>query len=273
MNFLCISHYNNNLEWLNNYNNPHIIYDKTCNGGYIDNNESFKIAESNLKSKYPNLNIVEGNINGYNIYDYMTFIIDNYDKLPEVIVFMKANTINRHITKESFDKIINNDYFTCIEDWKFHALNQKSILNGNAMISCEGGWLEKNTSWYLNHPKHPTKYFISYNDFLNFCYKDPVIPKFIRFPPGGNYIVPKSMILKYDKVFYENLRVFTSHSRVPGEGQLIERALFTIWNCNYEVSENMKHPIDNSFDFPKRNKLSFRNMKYLLKRQLYLSRK
>ena len=108
------------------------------------------------------------------------------------------------------------------------------------MISCDGGFMETNDSWYLNHPKHPTKYFRNYNDFLRFCFKDPVIPRYLRFPPGGNFVVPKEYILKYDKVFYQNLKTFTDHSRVSGEGQMIERALFTIWICNFEVSDSMK---------------------------------
>ena len=37
MNFLCISSYNNNLDLLKKYNNPHLIYDKTWEGGFKDN--------------------------------------------------------------------------------------------------------------------------------------------------------------------------------------------------------------------------------------------
>jgi len=108
------------------------------------------------------------------------------------------------------------------------------------MISCEGGWMEVNSSWYLHHEKHPTKYFETYNAFMSFCFKDPVHPRYVRFPPGGNYIVPKHQILKYDKVFYQNLKTFTNHTRVSGEGQMIERALYTIWMCNFDVADTMK---------------------------------
>ena len=34
------------------------------------------------------------------------------------------------------------------------------------------------------------KYFKNYNDFLRFCFKDPILPKYVRFPPGGNFVVP-----------------------------------------------------------------------------------
>ena len=155
---------------------------------------------------------------------------------------------------DTFRKIVNNKYFTCIEDLNFHDLNQKSFKKGFAMISRDGGWMEKNTTWYMHHHKHPIKYFLSYNDFLSFCFKDPIFPKYIRFPPGGCFIVPNYQILKYGIIFYKNLRLFSEHARISGEGQLIERALFTIWNCNFEVSNNMNQLIDpEKFPFPKQS--------------------
>jgi hypothetical protein len=243
MNFFCISNYNNDLSWLSEYPNPHLIYDKTWAGGVVDNDNSGILPPSNLKEKYPQYNITNGDPNGYNISDYMTFIIDHYDSLPDVVAFLKGNTIGRHVSKEYFDRVINNKCFTCLEDWKEHDPNQAALQNGYAMFSCEGGWMETNDSWYLNHPKHPTKYFKKYNDFLDFCFDDAVHPRYIRFPPGANFIVPKEYILKYDKVFYQNLKTFTRHTRVSGEGQMIERALYTIWLCNYKVADTMKELI------------------------------
>jgi len=256
MNFLCISNYFNDLEWLKDYPNPHIIYDKTWIGGVIDNDNSQILPASGLSEKYPEFNVVNGNPNGYNINDYMTFIIDHYENLPDVTVFMKGNTIGRHVSKEYFDRIVNSQCFCPIEDWMYLEKNKdenaltehiclecpdgKKILGTYAMYSQEGGWMEMNSNWYLFHEKHPSKYFKSFNEFLKFCFVNPPEPNYVRFPPGGNFVVPKQYILKYDKIFYENLRTFTNHTRVPGEGQLIERALYTIWMCNFEVADTMK---------------------------------
>jgi len=119
MNFFCISAYNNKLDWLKEYPNNHIIYDKLWNGGPSDNDESTDLPPSNLKEKYPDLNIVNGDINGYNISDYMTFIIDHYEDLPETITFMKGNTIGRHMSKEVFDRICNNKYLLVLKTGEF----------------------------------------------------------------------------------------------------------------------------------------------------------
>jgi len=237
MNFLCISSFNNNLDWLKEYPNPHLIYDKVWNGGILGNEI---LPPSNLKQTYPDFNIINASPNGYNINDYMTFIIDHYDNLPDVTAFIKGNTFPRHLSKESFDRIINNKTFTPIEDWRAHDPNQQSLLDGYAMISCEGGFMEINNSYHLNNPNHPVKYFNNYNNFLRFCFKNPALPRYLRFPPGGNFVVPKEYILKYDKVFYQNLRTFVSHHRVSGESHMLERALFTIWACNFEVTDSMK---------------------------------
>ena len=251
MNFFVISNYNNDLEWVSEYPNPHIIYDKTWAGGVVDNDNSGFLPPSGLKEKYPDYNVVNGDPNGYNISDYMKFIIDYYDNLPDVVCFLKGNTIGRHVSKEYFDRVINNKTFTCIEEWQSHDPHQAALQNGYAMLSCDGGWMEYNNSWYLagdikyneDTPKHPVKYFTSYNDFLDFCFDDIIHPQYVKFPPGANFVVPKEYILKYPKVFYENLRTFTRHARVTGEGQMIERALYTIWLGNWILSDKMKEHV------------------------------
>ena len=239
MTTFCISNYNNNLDWVKNYPNPHIIYDKTWAGGYAGLTDSMPIPPSKLKEKYPDYNIINTSVNGFNLRDYFTYIIDNYNNLPDTIAFLKGNIIGRHVTSFYFNKVINNKTFTPLEDWEL--LNTQNNMNTNYMMfSCDGGWLETNDSWYMSHFNLPKKYFTTYNDFLIFCFKNPVLPKYVRFPPGGNFIVPKAYILKYDEIFYKNLKTFIDYTRVPAEAHLIERALYTIWNCNFNVSEKMK---------------------------------
>lgn len=239
INFFCISNFNNDLDWVKEYPN-HIIYDKTWNSELLSSDILYSYEAIDLKKKYPNYNIVKSSINGYNIYDYLTFIIDYYELLPNVIVFCKGNTFPRHVSKDKFKQLVQLKCFAPIEDWKSHDQNQPSLHNGIAMFSSDGGWMEYNNSWYLNHPNHPIKYFSNYNDFIQYCFVDAVIPKYLRFPPGANFVVPKEYIYKYDKIFYKNLRLFVEHSQLSGESHLLERSLYTIWMSNYEITENMK---------------------------------
>ncbi|MCX6755652.1 MAG: DUF3431 domain-containing protein [Candidatus Nomurabacteria bacterium] len=230
-NFLVVSNYNNDIRWVPEYTDKYIIYDRS------DQIEIPNTISKDKIIKSPNL--------GYNLYDYFTFIIDNYDNLPECTIFVKGNMFPRHITREYFDKIANNSYFTPIEDWKMHKTYWPICF-----ISADGGFCEINNSWYMKH--HPNKYFKNYNSFMSFLFKDSSIPKYTRFAPGGNYIVPKANILKYPKVFYENLRMIISYCPLPGEAHILERALHTLWTCSFELSNEIQKKLDENFSLPKK---------------------
>ena len=250
-NFICISSFNSNLDWFKEFNYPHLIFDKCYKGINKSKYFPFDIAPSNLKKKYPLFNIIDGEIEGYNINDYLSFIISNYESLPEIIVFIKGNLLERHVSRDFFKRIIDNKFFTSIEEWND---NNKSFLTSkNSFILNDGGWVEKNNNWYLNKSKHPTKFFNNYNKFMKFIFKSFIEPKYIKFCPGANYIVPRSNILKYEKIFYENLKFIISHHQLSGESHILERALYCIWNSSYEITNNMKKPIKKNMNFPKKD--------------------
>lgn len=225
-NFLMVSNYNADISWILDYTDNYIIYDRSDTDEWIKQFDQSKV----IKSK---------NI-GYNFYDYFTFIIDNYENLPDNIIFSKGNIFPRHIDEKYFNKIMNNVFFTPIEDWETY----KTIFP-ISFLSVDGGFNEINNSWYLKHFK--TKYFKNYNDFLRFIYKNPIIPRYIRFAPGGNYIVQKNQILKIPKVVYRNLRLFISHCQLPGEAHIIERFIYTLWVSNFELSPKILETLDESF--------------------------
>ncbi len=222
-NFLVVSSYNNDLGWVPESTDNYHIYDRSESSviPYMVNREKV--------TRVPNV--------GYNIYDYCTFIIDNYDRLPECVIFTKGNVFPRHVSQAFFNRLANNDSFTPIEDHRRHRVYWPVCF-----FSSDGGFCEINNSWYL--AKLPIKYFRDYNDFLRFCYRDPVIPWYVRFAPGGCYVVPRANILKLPKVAYENLRTFVSHAPLPGEAHIIERALHTLWTANFELNEALLNPVD-----------------------------
>ena len=78
-----ISRFNHNIDWLSEYTTDIVLYDRS-------------------EKPLPN-SIVVPNI-GTDWYDKFTFIIDNYDNLPEVAVYTKANLF-KYITKEEFQKL------------------------------------------------------------------------------------------------------------------------------------------------------------------------
>lgn len=225
-NFLVISAFNHDLAWVPEYTDNYLIYDRSPERVYADTIHDSKVIIS------PNV--------GYNSYDYFRFIVDHYDNLPDCTIFAKGWSFPRHVRQEQFDRIMNNRFFTPIEDPAMHKPKWPV-----SFFAADGGFSEINNSWYLRF--HPTKYFHNYNDFLRFCFVDPIIPRYNRFAPGGDYIVPRENILKFPKVFYENLKLFLSHHPFPGETHIVERAMHTLWTCNFEISENMLKLVGDDF--------------------------
>lgn len=210
---LVISNYNNDLNWLYPFINKNTnlncyLYDKSeiINSEYL---EKFKVK------KIPNV--------GYNILSYCTHIIDNYDCLDDVVIFIKGNLIERkHATLDIFRDALTSNTFFLIE--RYH---ESTHLTVN-----DTGYVEPNNNWYA--PYHPSKYASTYNDFLNLLFENPPHPQFIRFAPGANFVVPKWNILKYSKSFYQKLAEIVSHDRLSLESHFAERSFYSIWTCNYK---------------------------------------
>jgi hypothetical protein len=224
-NFLVVSNYNNDIGWVADYSDSYLVYDQSESPVYPKNLDLSRVIKS------PHL--------GHNIRDYCTYLYDHYEDLPDVVILASGNVFPRHVSQAWFNRVMNNRFYTPIEEMGRHKERWPV-----SFFSSDGGYCEVNNSWYLDY--HPTKFFHDYNDFLRFCFKDPIIPRFIRFAPGANCIVPRANLLKIPREFYGNLRTFVSHcpAAIPGESHIIERALDTLWNCNFEVSVAMRSPLD-----------------------------
>lgn len=229
--YWCISYYDGDLTWLNDFSN----------GNYHVYLKDVQVPDGVDIDKTTTIENV-----GYNIYAYMKFIVDNYDNLPELTVFCKNNTFPRHVSKEVFADLTNRKVFTSIEDVSRYKLNYPVSI-----ISCDNGFMELNTSWYTKH--HSTKYFYNFYDFWKFIFNTTSCPRYVRFSPGANYVLPRENILLRSKDFYINLMNFVSHDQFSGESHMVERALFSIWSSSLKESDDMSHVIK-SFDLNKMSK-------------------
>ncbi len=224
-NFLVISNYNSDLTWLKELPNDYVVYDRS----------DATLPDDTLKI------IKSDNSTGYNLHDYLTYIIDNYEKLPDVVTFCTGNIFPRCLTRKRFMELMNNKFFTALYDWTY----EQQAAMPQCMFSSDGIWSQLNNGSGLpDASANPLKYLHTYDDLLFFCFRNPLIPKYITFAPGGNYVVPRENILKYSPVFYQNLRTLMSHCAHSGESHIIEMALHTIWMGNFEVTEEANTPID-----------------------------
>ena len=213
--FFCISYYEGDLSW---------IYELD-QSKYIVYNKSDKELPKEIK------NIKVKNV-GYNLYSYLEYIIKNYDNLPDSIIFCKNNIFDRHLNKNLFLKLIKRDIFTSLEE------NISEKYDFVSLTLSDQGFNEINTSWYKYN--YDRLYFANYNDFYSFIFKGSVTPIFLKFSPGGNYLLKKENILIRPKSFYQNLKLFISHSQFSCESHFLERSLETIWTSNLEIKNKMK---------------------------------
>ena len=186
------------MSWLKDYTDDFVIYDR---------------------SREPlERSIVVKNI-GTDIYDKFTFIIDNYDNLPDVAVYTKAN-IFKYITKEEFNKIKDNKTFTLIL-----TKNHKEKHDGKDWICYykDGIYWEINNLWFLgvHSVKHDPYELMDLLGTKNM--------KYIPFAPGSNYILTKENIQKHPKSFYEKLITYLDWAVYAGEAHIIERGLYNLW--------------------------------------------
>jgi len=219
--FWCISCYEGDVSWVNNIKEGYHLYVK----GDVDVRG---IPEKNV-SYIDNV--------GYNIYSYMRFIVDHYDCLPDVVVFCKNNAFPRHIDKDKFFDLTERKSFTCIED-----VGRFKLRYPKSMLSSDNGMMELNTGWYV--PYYPSKYFSSFYSFWKFIFDTEDFPRYIRFAPGANYVVPKENILMRSKSFYENLMNFVSHDQFSSESHMVERVLYSVWMSPVKESSEMREVLD-----------------------------
>lgn len=234
-NFFVIHNYNTVPTNLTAYCNDYIIYDASDEPGIRE-----KLEQEGLK-------YIPVKNTGHNITSYFSYFDTEYEQLPEVVCLCKGNMIGRHCTKEYFDKVYQNRYFTYLyEDktrWPELTKASKGVKEDElAFLASESQYMEKNTSWYVGSPNHPHWYFDDFDDLLTFIYKDPVIPRWCLFSPGACYIVRREQILNHSPVFYRNLCKIMNYDldpNFPSEAHQIERMLPIIFEASYEENEWM----------------------------------
>ena len=145
--FFCISHFNGDIEWVTQINkNNYIVYNKS--GKKLPK----EINHVNIKNL------------GYNLYSYLKFIIDNYNDLPETIVFCKDNIFRRHIEFDLFKNLLKRNTFTSIEE-NTHKNEFPIVLK-----TSDSGFTEINSSWYRN--KYPRLFFKDFNYFYQYIFEN-----------------------------------------------------------------------------------------------------
>ena len=195
--------YNYTPEWVKSYDFDYIIYDRSDSNDWLKN--------------FPKNRIIKTRNIGNADYDRLSYLVDNYHNLPEIFVWSKSNLF-KYITQPEFKEALKKNEYTPLLT-QGHKTYEPICRYKNGMYE------EINNSWYLG--SQPSIYYKNYNDFA----KDFGLPtpEYLRFNPGGNFILTREKVHKHPIEFYDNLRNLLPYAILPGEAQMLERTYLTLW--------------------------------------------
>lgn len=205
--------------------NPSYLYDFFSEIAILDNSDRENIYErpSGAHSFKKTENV------GHSLANFLEWIVQNYESLPNRMAFVKSNVVPRHIDLNSFTKLVARQNLTML--WR------KSGLVGNHFQESQllpHFYIERNNSWFLRSAE--SEFFTSFNDLLSFVYATPQSRKFIAFSPGACYLVTKHDVLNAPKHLYEFLLRLSAYKFFPPEAYAVERILWTIFSSSEEVN-------------------------------------
>ena len=194
--------YNNDLEWVKEYTDDWLMFDRSDN-----------------PADFPNTTRTKNT--GQVDYDKLGYLIDNYDNLPDVFLWGKANLF-KSITKEEFDLVKDNKVFTPLltKNHRTYGDNWGAVN----FYTEDGLYNERNDSWYFNVLDHKIG---NYTEFAE-MFKLPN-PPYLKFAPGGNYILTREVVHKYPKSLYKKMKDLLPYSTNPAEAHCLERSYYTLW--------------------------------------------
>jgi len=242
------NHSNHDLEWLLDLDD----YGFTSDNIYI-----YERSPSNIPKVKHLGKVIESPNVGSNIYDIGKHIVENYDDLADINIFVKGNiTWRTYTNRERLLYALTANWFVpidndpigsggenCYEPW-----GEKFYVNDSSLITPIS---EKDDDKFSNlydevieRPFKSYSRFKNKKEFLEDLFEIGRIPNYLSFCPGANFTVPKHNILKYSKNFYKKMMYYTDYFKDPIESHYYERVYNLIWqgclkeNTSFQVPED-----------------------------------
>lgn len=200
--------YNFTPAWLLDSGLDYLIYDRSDSREYLKDFPQERIIYTENK----------GNVD----YDKLSYLIENYDSLPEVFLWGKTNLF-KYISEEEFALVKDNKTFTPLLTQHHKTYSDK---NGVVCYYSGGMYHERNDSWFLNEV--PAKYVNSFQEWAQIHNFN--VGRYIPFPPGGSFILTRETVHRYSVDYYIKMRDMLEYATLPGEAQCAERSYFLIWS-------------------------------------------
>lgn len=238
---IIISRYNENLKWTLDY--PYNKYKYTVyNKG---NNENFEKKNVINVINLPNI--------GRESHTYLYHIINNYDNLKDINVFLPGSIDTNHtifkkklISSKLINNIEKNDNAVFLS---FDNIKNNSIVDEFKLFQVNSYSSTTRENFILNKESKTEKcMYRPYYKWYNKVFGDRVSSSVIHY---GIFSVDKRDILKYPKIYYENLIKYVSNSSNPEAGHFFEKSwgvIFAPFNYTNVIYDNeIKDPFKNKY--------------------------
>jgi len=203
---IVVARYNENIEWLEPEKNNCIIYNK-------GNPLHLGINEIRIRNV------------GRESHSYLRYIIDNYDNLPDVVVFTQGN-ISDHRGNNDVQYLVKlkkeaQQYGKSRPFTSYRISREKSCFRPDFnKDNIHDGWFLPNN--YKNNK--PILFHTWFRRFIKKKYPDP-----IHVYTNGIFAVHKNLIRNRPKAFYKKMQCFLNHNSNPAEGHFFERSWYYIF--------------------------------------------
>jgi hypothetical protein len=213
---IIVARYNENIQWLKEEADNCIFYNKG--------------TKMNISNE-----IILPNV-GRESETYLNYIINNYNNLPDIVIFTQAN-ISDHRGSNDVNYLFK--------------LKEEAEMYGKSLPTVHHNYIN-NPSKYWGpfwniHPEYKEPYYLNNNyknnnrktffdwfvEFINNNYPNP-----INIYGNGLFAVQKKIILQKPLDYYKLLITQVNHHINPAEGHFFERSWFYIFNINDEPDDD-----------------------------------
>lgn len=206
---IVVARYNENIDWLKHDKNV-IIYNKNKNN----------------KLNLPNEIMLE-NV-GRESETYLNYIINNYHKLPDIVVFTQAR-IADHRGRDDINYLLYMKNQAYLHGKSSPIIihtktNNKSCWDNDWNLNSDGSYYLENC--YLNNKPIIFEDWFKKHIFFN---KDNYPQPFCVYA-NGLFAVRKELILRHPVDYYKYLIGLVNHHVDPAEGHFFERSWFYIFS-------------------------------------------
>lgn len=202
---VVINYNHDPLDWWKDYGMEALVYDRSDDG---------------IERKF-DANVIRTENRGNVDLDKLDFLIEHYHDMPEVFFWGKSN-IFKYVTEATLSERVEQGVFAPLLKY-----DHKTYSDQHGQVVCYYSgdiYWETNNSWYFHEMAHQFSSYDGWAKHLNLP-----TPRYLPFPPGGNFILTKERVHRYGLDFYKKMAETLTYTKLPAEAHAAERTYFSLW--------------------------------------------